>query len=74
MRLRTDIRCLTRNRLHENFLLTTTREQGNEEHISEDRNFDPRDAFERVLSLYPLNAPAQENLKIIKKKLDDSAI
>jgi tetratricopeptide (TPR) repeat protein len=33
-----------------------------------------RDAFERVLSLYPLNIPAQENLKLVKKRLDDSAI
>lgn len=33
-----------------------------------------RDAFERVLSLYPLNLPAQENLKTIKKRLEDSAI
>jgi tetratricopeptide (TPR) repeat protein len=33
-----------------------------------------RDAFERVLSLYPLNLPAQENLKLIKKKLDESEI
>jgi tetratricopeptide (TPR) repeat protein len=33
-----------------------------------------RDAFERVLSLYPTNFPAQENLKIIKQKLDDSDI
>lgn len=33
-----------------------------------------RDAFERVLSLYPTNIPAQENLKLVKKRLDDSAI
>ena len=33
-----------------------------------------RDAFERVLSLYPLNMPAQENLKLIKKRLDESDI
>jgi tetratricopeptide (TPR) repeat protein len=33
-----------------------------------------RDAFERVLSLYPLNLPAQENLKLIKKRLDESDI
>lgn len=33
-----------------------------------------RDAFERVLSLYPTNIPAQENLKSIKKKLDESDI
>lgn len=33
-----------------------------------------RDAFERVLSLYPTNVPARENLKIIKKKLDASDI
>ncbi|WP_374651586.1 tetratricopeptide repeat protein [Dongia sp.] len=33
-----------------------------------------RDAFERVLSLYPRNAPARENLKLVKKRLDDSAI
>ncbi|MBK8158485.1 MAG: tetratricopeptide repeat protein [Rhodospirillaceae bacterium] len=33
-----------------------------------------RDAFERVLSLYPLNLPARENLKLIKKKLDESDI
>jgi tetratricopeptide (TPR) repeat protein len=33
-----------------------------------------RDAFERVLSLYPLNIPARENLKLVKKRLDDSAI
>lgn len=33
-----------------------------------------RDAFERVLSLYPLNMPAQENLKLAKKRLDDSEI
>jgi tetratricopeptide (TPR) repeat protein len=33
-----------------------------------------RDAFERVLSLYPLNVPARENLKVVKKRLDDSAI
>lgn len=33
-----------------------------------------RDAFERVLSLYPLSVPAQENLKIVKKRLDDSEI
>ena len=33
-----------------------------------------RDAFERVLSLYPLNVPAQENLKIVKKSLDDREI
>lgn len=33
-----------------------------------------RDAFERVLSLYPLNVPALENLKLIKMKLDDSDI
>lgn len=40
------------------------------------RNHDEaaRDAFERVLSLYPLNVPAQENLKLVKKRLDDSAI
>ncbi len=34
----------------------------------------PRDAFERVLSLYPLNMPARENLKLVKQRLDDSAI
>ncbi len=33
-----------------------------------------RDAFERVLSLYPLNLPAQENLKIVNERLDDRAI
>lgn len=33
-----------------------------------------RDAFERVLALYPLNLPARENLKLVKKRLDDSAI
>jgi tetratricopeptide (TPR) repeat protein len=33
-----------------------------------------RDAFERVLALYPLNIPARENLKLVKKRLDDSAI
>jgi tetratricopeptide (TPR) repeat protein len=39
-----------------------------------DHNEAAQDAFERVLSLYPLNVPAQENLKMIKKKLDDSEI
>lgn len=33
-----------------------------------------RDAFERVLSLYPLNLPAQENLKIVNERLDDREI
>lgn len=33
-----------------------------------------RDAFERVLSLYPLNLPAHENLMLIKQRLDDSDI
>lgn len=33
-----------------------------------------RDAFERVLSLYPLNVPARQNLEIVKKRLDDSEI
>lgn len=33
-----------------------------------------RDAFERVLSLYPLNVPARENLKLVKKRMEDGAI
>ena len=39
-----------------------------------ERHAAARDAFERVLSLYPLNVSAQENLKIAKKSLDDREI
>jgi tetratricopeptide (TPR) repeat protein len=42
--------------------------------MAQDHDTAARDAFERVLALYPLNVPAMENLKVIKQKLDDSEI